>query len=189
MMEKAEARTLAKGRRLGIPADVRVKLEEKIAARLLASVWYKEADIVLSYASFQSEVSTVEINRRVIRDGKKLYLPKTFPDRGEMVFYETADISKLTEGYRGILEPCGSWPKWNGRQAGRTVMLMPGVAFDASGSRVGYGGGYYDRFLSLYGEKIGRCVMLAFEAQRTPQIHLEPWDKKPDKILTESETE
>ena len=174
-MEKAEARELAKGRRLGIPVDVRIKLEEKIAVRFLESIWYKEADIVLSYASFQSEVSTVEINQRVIRDGKKLY--------------ETADISKLTEGYHGILEPCGSWPKWSGRQTGRTVMLMPGVAFDASGSRVGYGGGYYDHFLSLYGKKIGHCVMLAFEAQRTPQFHMGPWDKKPDKILTESETE
>lgn len=182
-MDKKQARALAKERRDVLPASVKVGMERKIAGRIEAASWYREAGAVLSYVSFRSEVSTAKIHRRILRDGKKLYLPKTFPDSREMIFFETGDLERLVSGYRGILEPEDTWPEWKGRE--NTIMLMPGVAFDEYGSRVGYGGGYYDRFLSIHRGRICRCIMLAFEAQRVPEIQREPWDEMPDEIVTE----
>ena len=114
-MDKKQARALAKERRDVLPASVKAEMERKIAGRIEAASWYREAGAVLSYVSFRSEVSTAKIHRRILRDGKKLYLPKTFPDSREMIFFETGDLERLVSGYRGILEPEDTWSEWKGR--------------------------------------------------------------------------
>lgn len=183
-MEKEEARAYALKERGRIPKKSRRDMEERIVRYIAESPWYQRAEAVLSYASFRSEVSTAKIHDLILGDKKALYLPKTFSDRHEMAFFRTEDVTQLLSGYQGILEPEDTWPVWEGNMD--TVMLMPGAAFDASGGRAGYGGGYYDCFLAKNRKNITYCVMLAFEVQRVPQIRREAWDQTPDGIVTES---
>lgn len=182
-MNKKEARILALRKRDAIPLQERDRMGTEIAERLFAAPYYAEAEAVLSYVSFRSEVATGEIHRRILTDGKRLYLPKTYTDTHEIRFYQVAGASRLVAGYQGILEPEDTTYIWQGGVL--TLLLMPGVAFDNRGVRVGYGGGYYDRFLDANREKIACSVMLGFEAQRMSLIMAEPGDQKPDEIVTE----
>lgn len=184
-MEKKEAREIALFRRDALTEEQRYSRENKITERILSSSCYKRAEAVLSYVSFRSEVSTVEINKKILADGKSLYLPKSFPSRHEMQFYQVENLGQLVKGYQGILEPEETFPVWKGHK--NTLMLMPGVAFDEAGSRIGYGGGYYDRFLAAFQKQITYCMMLAFEVQKTEKIEAEYCDQSPDEIVTEGE--
>lgn len=184
-MEKKVARRLAMQKRDEIPDAVRIRLEESICHKIVDSPWYKKAQAVLSYVSFRSEVSTEQIHKRILEDGKKLYLPKTCPETREIVFYQVEDLHRLIPGYQGILEPDDSLAAWTGEEC--TLMIMPGVAFDSAGSRIGYGGGYYDRFLAQYAENIAHSMMLAFEVQRISRIDNEIFDWSPDEVVTELE--
>lgn len=183
-MQKEEARAYGLRGRSEMPEESRRSREREMIQHIVESPWYQSAEAVLSYASFRSEVSTDKVHEIILRDKKVLYLPKTFPDRHEIVYFRTEDIRQLLPGYQGISEPKESWPVWEGAE--NTVMLMPGAAFDSSGGRVGYGGGYYDHFLADNRNRIAHCVMLAFEAQRVPVIEREEWDQTPDGVVTEA---
>ena len=126
------------------------------------------------------------INERALRDGKRLYLPKTYPDRREMIFYRIRDLDDTSSGYQGIREPREQEP-WNPQAQGAgpaVLMLMPGAAYDRRGSRIGYGGGYYDRFLGSCGNSVSYKVMLAFAGQQVTEIPVEVCDIPPDRIIT-----
>lgn len=165
----------------------RMRWSQEIQNRIRESRRYKEAETVLSYASFRSEVSTDQINEWILQDGKRLYLPRTYADRKEMIYYRVTELSSLKPGYQGICEPAQKdpWLPAEGQVEGPVLMLMPGAAFDRYGSRIGYGGGYYDRFLDIYGGWITHKVMLAFAGQQLPKIYRENHDIAPDGIITE----
>lgn len=184
-MDKKEARKLALERRNSVSGTARLEMETKITEQIIRSPYYKQAQAVLSYAAFRSEVSTAQIHEKILADGKKLYLPKTYVKNHEMVFFRTENLNELVSGYQGILEPEETWPGWEG--SGKTLMIMPGVAFDNAGNRVGYGGGYYDRFLMKYRDRIFHSMLLAFEIQRIPEIKAENFDLPADEIVTEVE--
>lgn len=146
--------------------------------------------MVLSYASFRSEVETTWFNQEVLRQGKPLYLPKTDATNKRMCFYPVQHLGELREGYQGILEPVQT-TSVEQRCAGaallkreEVLMIMPGVAFDACGHRMGYGGGYYDRYLQQYGAGL-TSLLVAFEAQRVVSVPVEEYDVRPGYILTE----
>lgn len=183
-MQKEDARIYGLRGRSEMPEESRRSGEREIIQHIVESPWYQSVEAVLSYASFRSEVSTDKIHDIILREKKALYLPKTFPDRHEIVFFRTEDIRQLLPGYQGISEPEESWPVWEGTE--KTLMLMPGAAFDSSGGRVGYGGGYYDHFLADNRNRIAQCMMLAFEAQRVPVIERDKWDQMPDGVVTEA---
>lgn len=99
----------------------------------------------------------------------------------DMVFYRLTDFSQLEPGYYGIPEPArGEIVQWED-----AMMIMPGVAFDRDNHRVGYGGGFYDRFLEKH-PRIER-VAVAFSFQILPQVPVEPTDIFPQIIVTESD--
>lgn len=189
-MEKREGRCLAFKKRDGISEKDRERWSLEIQREVRSQPWYCQADIVLSYVSFRSEVSTGKINRWILEDGKQLFLPRTYADRHVMEFYRVSDLTMLTGGYQGIQEPAETEPF---SAAGKTafldgkhiLMIMPGVAFDKEGKRIGYGGGYYDRYLSVCGDWIENTVMLAFAEQEIPVFECEPCDRKPDRIIVQ----
>lgn len=193
-MEKKELRRQMLLVRDRLPKEERFQLSQNVMERLWQWEPFLQADRILSYASFRSEVVTDFLNERILREGKKLYLPKTDPDTHRMVFYPVERMSELVKGYQGIREPQGGKPLFDllgtslnreVKPSGSIVMLMPGVAFDEEGNRIGYGGGYYDRYLSQNGGRIDYTCMLAFECQRVEKIETENCDIRPDRIMTE----
>lgn len=122
--------------------------DERIFENLISLACVQKADLILAYASSPIEVDTRRFIEYTLRKGKRLALPVCSDDSNEMSFYVTESLDCLTEGkYKGIPEPDKSKCKaaqltWN------TVCIVPGLSFDKSGYRLGFGKGYYDRFLS-----------------------------------------
>lgn len=177
---KEKVRTEAKARRDALlPAEIR-RLSEKITARLVADEKYIRANTVLCYASFGSEVDTRRLCRRALSDGKRLYLPRCIKETREMEVCPVGDLSELVRGAYGILEPTSAAVAYDVPD----FVVVPGVAFDENLGRMGYGAGYYDRFLAK--SRAVKC-MIAFETQRVERAAFEPTDIAMDMIVTEGE--
>lgn len=176
-------RKVAKELRESLTNEYRKECSISIEKQLRGTSMYHEAHAVFSYASFGSEVDTWEINRKILKDGKRLYLPKTYPKEIKMIFYPVTDLSELEAGYMGIYEPLEIGN--HEIKEGRILMIMPGLAFDRKKNRLGYGGGFYDRYLAQCPEFT--TIMLAYAKQEMPQIITEDTDRKVMQIITENE--
>lgn len=141
---------------------------------------YRDAERVLAYADYNHEVMTRYIIEAAWKDGKEVAVPKVSGQ--DMIFYRLTDFAQLEKGYFGIPEPArGETVQWED-----AVMIMPGVAFDRENHRVGYGGGFYDRFLEKHPHV--KRVAVAFGFQIMPEVPTEPTDISPEVIVTEKET-
>lgn len=182
-MEKKEFRRQALKKRDAMPLHIRNEWSLDIEKQVLELSSYKEAAVVLSYVSFRSEVQTDYLHEQIIKDGKILCLPKTKAAEKRMDFYQVRKKEELSPGYQGILEPVGKEVFYPSDEE-KILMILPGVAFDVEGNRLGYGGGYYDRYLKQYGNLIEWQIMLAYSVQKTGCISVEEHDKKPNQIIT-----
>ena len=195
MISKEKVRKKAGETRDSIDEESRQQKSEEIAKKILEADWFKEADIVLSYHAFRSEVEVDALNRAVLTQGKKLYLPKTYVKEKQIRFFEITDLSKLKRGYQKIWEPTGEEPEFSfetvKEEQKKVLMIMPGTAYDARGYRMGYGGGYYDRYLNAHEEEWKMIDFMtafaAFSEQKMILIPGERCDVKPDVIVTEKE--
>ena len=195
MISKEKVRKKALETRDSIDEESRQQKSEEIAKKILEADWFKEADIVLSYHAFRSEVEVDALNRAVLTQGKKLYLPKTYVKEKQIRFFEITDLSKLKRGYQKIWEPTGEEPEFSfetvKEEQKKVLMIMPGTAYDARGYRMGYGGGYYDRYLNAHEAEWKMIdfmtVFAAFSEQKMILIPGERCDVKPDVIVTEKE--
>jgi len=163
--------------------DIRTTKDVFIKNRLFSLREFMDAKIVFFYASFRSEVETLSMIKESLEMGKRVVLPKVQREGHRVMLYEITDISELSLGHMGIPEPSFS----NARSLSLDVVnliVIPGVAFDYSGNRLGYGGGYYDMLLAQKKRKIP-IVALAYEEQLVDQIPSEPHDVKIDIILTD----
>ncbi len=124
---------------------------------------FKQASVAMFYVSFRNEVHTPSMISRAIRAGKKVGIPIVCKDEGRLLISELHDMDgELQPGSFGVLEPKPQFIRPMKLQQIEAVVL-PGVAFDESGRRLGYGGGYYDRLLQSAGNKL--LVGLAYEFQ------------------------
>ncbi len=186
MKKKIRARLLRK--RDSIPPELKVQKEAAIEKRLFELEEFKRATRLMAYVSFRSEVDTTRFLQDVINSGKKLVLPAVDSRHKVLRLYEIKETSELEYGYMGILEP--------GVREDRAVALsdvdlviIPGAGFDLKGNRLGYGGGYYDKLLSLSPGPQSPphlLVALAFEEQIVDEIPSEPHDIKMDIIITDN---
>lgn len=148
-----------------------------IANSVTALPEYSSCQRIFAYADYNHEVMTKYIIEEAWKDGKEVAVPKVVGQ--DMVFYKLTDFAQLEKGYFGIPEPAyGEIIHWED-----ALMIMPGVAFDRANHRVGYGGGFYDRFLEKH-PRITR-VAVAFEFQMLPEVPTEPTDISPEIIVTE----
>lgn len=151
----------------------------KIAETVTALPEYSNSRRILAYADYNHEVMTKYIIEAAWNDGKEVAVPKVVGQ--DMVFYKLTDFAQLEKGYFGIPEPArGEIVQWE-----EALMIMPGVAFDRQNHRVGYGGGFYDRFLEKH-PYITR-VAVAFEFQMMSEVPVESTDISPEIIVTEKE--
>lgn len=143
--------------RASLPAERKTWLDEAILARFLALREYREADVVYTYVSKAEEPDTLALTAAAFAAGKRIAVPRCVPGTIALSFYEISSLSELTPGSYGILEPDpGKSPPV--RRGGRAVCVVPGLCFDPEGFRIGYGKGYYDRFLAAFpGSAVGLC--------------------------------
>lgn len=168
-----------------IDPATKAALDARILERLAGFDLYADAGLVLAYVSYGNEVDTRAVIESALASGKRVAVPRVLPHKHKMDFYEIDDMGDLEEGFKGILEPRRgvSSPLGTVDLLG-SVCLVPGLVFDAEGHRIGYGGGYYDRFLQFYpGDKIA----LARSAQVSSNpLPTESSDVPVDFIVTDS---
>lgn len=184
METKKQIRKRMLQHRDALAEDERYRLSDMIAEKLYTKDIYRNTKTILLFASYKSEVDTFGIFRQAIYDGKHVFFPRCTGK--EMSFYEVTSESELSEGYMGILEPEPSVKKlFTDFEDENVLMIMPGAVFDMECNRIGYGGGFYDRFLA--GGYAGKTVAIGFDCQllRDDKIPAEDTDVKPDYILTD----
>ena len=168
-----------------IDPATKAALDARILERLAGFDLYADAGLVLAYVSYGNEVDTRAVIESALASGKRVAVPRVLPHKHKMDFYEIDGMGDLEEGFKGILEPRRgvSSPLGTVDLLG-SVCLVPGLVFDAEGHRIGYGGGYYDRFLQFYpGDKIA----LARSAQVSSNpLPAESSDVPVDFIVTDS---
>lgn len=150
---------------------------KKIYDILINSDLYSKSNIVMSYISFKNEVDTFEVMKKILDDNKTLIVPKTTKDFNILPI-KIENFNDLEIGNYGILEP-----KSNKIYDGKMdLILVPGICFDKSKNRIGFGKGYYDRLLKDYYEiiKIGLC----YDFQIVDEIETDIFDIKMDNIIT-----
>ena len=161
--------------------EVNVK-SDKILYQLFNMTEYKDAKYILLYADYHNEVATNKIFEDARQRGKKIYFPKVFGQ--EMEFYSVDSLEELRFGYKGIREPQENPIKrFFYKKQDTTIMIVPGVAFDMKGYRVGYGKGYYDKYLSE--KKMISTFALAYAFQILEHVPSDAHDIKMDQIITE----
>ena len=121
-------------------------IDQALTERLLQHTFYQEAKIIATYLSFPHEFQTQELIEQALKDGKKVLIPKTYP-KGRMDFV-VYDPQQLVKTSFGLLEPQGDLEVVDASQI--DLIHVPGLAFTREGYRIGYGGGYYDRYLEHF---------------------------------------
>lgn len=179
MEEKKEFRKVCLMRRDQI--QDRESKSRKIVNRIIQSSAYCKSTDIMAYVPIHSEVDITGLLLQILADQKKLYLPKTYVETGCMEFFRVRDLSELIKGAYHIPEPVCTEPFDSSKSA---LILVPGVAYDERGYRMGYGGGYYDRF--LYKKRSNWITMMpAFYEQKVSELPIEKTDQKIDFIITQ----
>ncbi len=156
----------------------------KVSRTLAAFQPYLETELLYCYSSYNQELSTKSIIRQALLDGKKVALPKV---EGENIrFYIITDVSQVSLGFQKIPEPnTTELAVLTGKKP--ALMLLPGLAFTKEGDRLGYGGGFYDRFLSAAEEGALITCGLGYDFQVLREIPVEKCDQSIEYVMTPME--
>lgn len=191
METKREIRRKIRQIRRELDEAVRSRLSEEVVALVITHPWFLQAEEIYTYVDYNGEAGTRKIIETAIWMGKSVWVPKVTGDT--MHFYRIGSLDELRPGAYGIPEPGGKGPADGSiLEPGKAcikdkLMVMPGVAFDRQCHRVGYGGGYYDRYLSAHQTDLPkfRIMALAFEFQILPEVPHEEHDMTPEIVVTE----
>ena len=179
MDKKAGLRSLMLSQLMSLPEEKRHLDSDTISSRVLSSPLVEKSQRIHLYCSFGAEVSTKRLMVSLLNRGKELFVPRVIsPGRLHHYRLENPDLLKCSRW--GIPEPSDTWERE--KNLNFDLIFTPGVAFDVTGNRLGYGGGFYDRFLeSSSGFRLG----LAYSFQLIPEVKHEKHDQKVNAVLTE----
>ncbi|WP_052158947.1 5-formyltetrahydrofolate cyclo-ligase [Halobacillus sp. BBL2006] len=181
-MNKSDLRKLGKETLRKVSPVLKKEKEIQMYEHLFHTKLWENAQSVGTTISQDHEWSTFPIIERGWADKKIVAVPKCEPDAKQLDFYQLTDYHQLETVYFGLQEPD---PTKTAHLAKEKIdlLIVPGLLFNDEGYRIGYGGGYYDRFLQNYQ---GQTVMIASEEQRHQQLPVEAFDKKVSYIITEN---
>lgn len=148
----------------------------RLGELLAASEVYRDAKTLYGYLPYNQEVRTVPMLEQAMRDGKRVAVPKVYGDTMKFIYLD--DLSQVEKSAMGIPEPIADGPVADDETA---LVLMPGVAFDKAGHRIGYGGGYYDKFLAA--EPNHPTLALCYDFQMFAHLETEEFDIPVDCVL------
>ena len=167
-----------------IPSEIREKKDEKILSKLLKNLEFMNSEHILIYMGFGSEINTLEYVNVLLDLDKKIYIPHLGGKENPMEIVQLTNPEiQLESGYMGILELKDEFVEIIDPKI-LDLIIMPGVAFDKFGNRLGYGGGYYDRFIERTKKNI-HLLALCYKEQLVEQVPTEPHDKVMDEIITD----
>ncbi len=166
--------------RKGLSILEKEKLDSSIYDRLINTMEYRQSKNILTYVSMGFEVDTLKLINHTLELGKNLYVPLVTKEKRVMKFYKISSLEELVANKWGILEPKAENEWVSGQTA--TICIVPALAYDLYGYRIGYGGGYYDNFLSKENvETIG----IAYDDFIIDKVEIDCYDQSVKKILTE----
>ncbi len=178
---KSRLRGVVAERVAAIPAEQRVALDREICRRLCASELYRQAEQVVAYLALNDEVSLSVLTGEARRSGRLLFLPVVVGAGEEMVFRLYESDAELVRSPLGVLEPrCGDSP-----QRRPSLVLVPGRAFDSRGSRLGRGGGHYDKAMAAL-RSFGPTVGVAYQVQIVDRVPCLDFDERVDAVACEN---
>ena len=175
-MDKKELRRTIRDRKRAMTEEEITQRSARLGALFAQSDAYKAAKTIYGYLPYNQEVRTVPMLEQALRDGKRVAVPKVYGE--EMKFLYLGDLTQVAKGYAGIPEPIADEPVADDKTA---LVLMPGLAFDPEGHRIGYGGGFYDKFLAA--EPDHPTLALCYEFQMLPKLDTEEHDIPVDTVL------
>lgn len=175
-MDKRELRGSIRALKRQMTESEIIEKSSKLCACFTATDAYRNAKSLYGYMSYNQEVRTLPLLQQALRDGKRIAIPKCYG--AEMRFIWMDDLTQVEKSSCGIPEPIADGPVANDPTA---LVLMPGMAFDREGHRIGYGGGYYDKFLA--GEPNHPTVALCFDFQVVEQLPVEEFDIPVELVL------
>ena len=183
-LEKQRLREERLAARETLSEQERCVLDESITQKLLVTPEYAEAATVLTYVSVSSEVSTRMFIEGALRDGKTVAVPRCLPGH-RLEFVAISSLDQLAPAPFNLLEPPKDLSALTEDQMNNSICIVPALLVDTKGYRLGYGAGFYDRFLSTYpGKKI--CLAYQQNLSRTMLPHT-AFDVVVDEVITESE--
>ena len=154
-----------------ITDEKRVEYTKQISTQLYNLNEWKQSKVIGITISIPPEIPTLHIIEQAWREGKEVVIPKCNPENKTMQFKKITSFEQLESVYSGLLEPVENTLEVRSEKI--NLLVVPGLAFTREGYRLGFGGGYYDRFLSSYN---GSTVSLAFECQLVDQLPTELHD-------------
>ncbi len=175
-MNKQELRQAIRARKRAMTEEDILRRSEILAEKFARSNAYRAAKTIYGYLPYNQEVRTVPMLRRALEEGKRVAVPKVYGD--DMKFIYLDDLSQVAKGYAGIPEPVADGPVAQDETA---LVLMPGLAFDRAGHRIGYGGGFYDKFLAK--EPHHPTVALCYDFQVMDRLETEEFDIPVDLVI------
>lgn len=175
-MDKQALRKQIREKKRAMTEEEIVTKSEELGRLFTASEAYRQAKTIYGYLPYNQEVRTVAMLQQALDDGKQVAVPKCYGD--EMRFIYLTDLSRVEKGYCGIPEPVEDGPVAEDPTA---LVLMPGLAFDPQGHRMGYGGGFYDKFLEK--EPNHPTLALCYDFQMLSHLETEPHDIPVDTVL------
>ncbi|MEG0545815.1 MAG: 5-formyltetrahydrofolate cyclo-ligase [Oscillospiraceae bacterium] len=159
-------------------------IDLKISENLFNLPLFKNANVILTYVSTEIEVDTIEIINHSLKMGKTVAVPRCIEGTRNMDFYILKSLSQLESGSFGVLEPktylCKKLLDFSSG-----LCIVPALVYDKRGYRLGYGKGYYDRFLSKFN---GQTVGISYDFCLIDEIPKGKYDKRLDKIVTQTKT-
>lgn len=158
-----------------LPQPQKKEMDHTLTERFLHHPFYQEAKTIATYLSFPHEFQTDSLIKRAQQDGKEIVIPKTYP-KGKMDFV-VYEPEKLERNSFGLLEPQGDFKILEPSQI--DLIHVPGLAFTNEGYRIGYGGGYYDRYLENFS---GHTISTLYPCQ-IQDFHPDPYDIPVEEVL------
>lgn len=175
-MDKRELRSSIRAQKRAMTEEMIRQKSQLLGELFAASEAYRNAKTIYGYLPYNQEVRTVPMLQRALEDGKRVAVPKVYGD--EMRFICMTDLTRVEKGYAGIPEPVDDGPVADDPTA---LVLMPGLAFDPQGHRIGYGGGFYDKFLEK--EPNHPTLALCYDFQMLPKLETESHDIPVDWVI------
>lgn len=175
-MDKAALRREIREKKRAMSPEQMKSRSARLGELFVQTEAYRKAKTIYGYMPYNQEVRTIPIMEQALRDGKKIAVPKVYGDTMRFIYLD--DLTQVEKSDMGIPEPVADEPVAEDKTA---LVLMPGLAFDEAGHRIGYGGGFYDKFLTA--EPNHPTVALCYDFQMFDHLDTEEFDISVDMVI------